>query len=543
MRSLIYSFVLLFSLSLLPRLLPAQDQSTCPNSDFNQGNFNGWEAYYGDFWTPAMNAGIMEGRHKLIQAPGTFDSYTCNELVTVPPGALYSARLGNHEVNYEAEQLRYTIDVTEETNLFIYKYAVVLEDPQHEPEEQPSFTITVTDKSGNLIDPVCGYYYVYAHQGMPSWHACGDIIWKDWTTVGVDLSQYVDQTITIVFTTRDCAQGGHFGYAYISAYCSKLEILFGYCPNDTIATVTAPPGFSYLWSNGDTEQTTIVKNPAFGTTFSCTLTSVNGCQVTITGSFKPTIVDADFSFPPTCFGSNTHFTDLSTINQSEITNWKWDFGDGSPPVSGRSDPDHVYDSLGSFETTLVVYSTGGCPDTARKTITLVRVPEVRFSTNYTCGTMSNADTIYFDKLVRLAVDNNYDKYTWSTGDITPYILVQKEGWYGVTIENGNLCSSSDSIMMIDCNLNFDMPNAFTPNSDGINDYFRPVTQTEKVYQFIMKIYSRWGQQIFETRDVSKGWDGMINGSVAPAGVYRYILSYSNRAGESKNQEGLVTLLR
>lgn len=490
-----------------------------------------------------MCAGIVEGRHQLIQAPGNYDAYTCNELVTVPPGALYSARLGNNDVNYEAEQLRYTIDVTEETNLFIYKYAVVLEDPQHEPAEQPSFTITVTDGNGNLIDPVCGYYYVYSHQGMPTWHACGDIIWKDWTTVGVDLSQYVNQTITIVFTTRDCAQGGHFGYAYISAYCSKLEILFGYCPDDSTATVTAPPGFSYLWSNGGTTQTTIVKNPSFGMTFGCTLTSVNGCKATITGSFKPTIVNADFSFPPTCVGSKTLFTDLSTINQSEITNWKWDFGDGSPPLTGQSDPDHVYDSLGVFKISLVVFSTDGCPDTARKTITLIQVPEVRFSTNYTCGNQSNADTIYFDRMVRLAVDDYYDKYTWSTGEITPYILVQKEGWYGVTIENGNLCSSSDSIMMIDCSMYFDMPNAFTPNSDGINDYFRPVTQAEKVDLFNMKIYSRWGQQIFETRDVSKGWDGTINGSVAPTGVYRYILAYSNLSGETKTQEGLVTLLR
>ena len=302
-----FSFVFFFSAS-------GQDQSNCPNSNFSLGNFTGWEGYYGNFWDPTIKKGFAATRHTIIQVPVNSDSNTCNELNPVPPGEKFSLKLGNEDVNAEAEQVRYAVNVSPETSLFIYKYAVVLENPNHDPDEQPSFTIEVADTAGNLIDSVCGYYYVYARQGIPTWHSCGDVVWKDWTTVGIDLTKYIGQTVSIIFTTRDCSEHGHFGYAYLSAYCSQLQIVFGYCPGDTVTTVTAPPGFSYLWGNEDTTRSTVIHNPVFGMIESCELTSVNGCKVTITGSFKPTIVKADFEYKQNCVGEPVQFYDTSIIN-------------------------------------------------------------------------------------------------------------------------------------------------------------------------------------------------------------------------------------
>lgn len=370
-------FIISFSclIYLSPKIIKGQTLSSCPNSDFSLGNFNDWVGYYGDFYNPAANQGFMTTRHTIITSPATFDPNTCGELPTICPGESYSARLGNSNVGAEAEQLRYTINVTTENSLFIYKYAVVMEDPKHDPNEQPSFTIEVADTNGQIIDPICGYYYVYAHQGMPSWHNCGDVVWKDWTVVGIDLTSYIGQTISIVFTTRDCEQSGHYGYAYLSAYCSKLQIVFGYCPNDTVATVIAPPGFSYLWSNGATTQSTIINNPVYGMADSCILTSANGCQVTIVGVFEPTIVTANFDYETVCLGLPVQFTDSSTINQNVITNWIWDFGDGSPLVYNIKNPQHTYTSLGPFNATLIAFSTEGCPDTITKSIVVIPPPD------------------------------------------------------------------------------------------------------------------------------------------------------------------------
>ena len=85
-----------------------QTQSNCPNSNFNLGNFTGWEGYYGDFWNPSIYKGFASTRHTIIRAPAILDPNTCNELNPVPTGEEYSLRLGNEGVGAEAEQIRYS---------------------------------------------------------------------------------------------------------------------------------------------------------------------------------------------------------------------------------------------------------------------------------------------------------------------------------------------------------------------------------------------------------------------------------------------------
>jgi gliding motility-associated-like protein len=522
-----------------------QEISNCPNSNFSFGDFTNWEGYYGDFWNPSRNKGFALTRHIIIQDPSPLDLNTCDGLNPVPHGEKFSARLGNDKKSGPiAQQLRYKVDVTEETDLFIYKYAVVLEDPGHDSADQPNFTIEVADSSGNLIDPVCGYYFVYAHQGIPTWYTCGEVVWKHWTTVGIDLTKYIGQTISIIFTTRDCSFGGHFGYAYLSAYCSRLQLAFGFCPGDTIATVTAPPGFSYLWANGDQTQSSIIYNPVTGMVDSCVLTSVNGCKVTVTGTFQPTIVNANFEYvEQNCVGASVSFHDSSTINQNSITNRIWDFGDGSPIVTNMEDPQHVYDSAGGFYVTLVVFSTDGCADTITKLVEVISIPDVKFTANPPCGNTTKQDTIFFLKQAQLEVGQGYDHYSWNTGDSSYSILVTDERLYKVTIDNGGICFASDSVVMLYCDVPLRMPNAFTPDNDGKNDLFRPAALPENITAFHLLLFDKWGKNIFETQDILTGWNGTIDGKPAPAGVYVYTLTYGNLLGETRKITGTVTLVR
>jgi len=320
-------------------------------------------------------------------------------------------------------------------------------------------------------------------------------------------------------------------------------LVFGYCPNDTITTVTAPPGFSYLWANGDTTQSTTIHNPVFGMLDSCELISANGCRVTLTGAFKPTFVTADFEYQRNCTGIPTQFYDISTTNQNAINNWIWDFGDSSSIVTNVQNPLHVFNSGGSFYTTLIASSAEGCPDTITKLVEVLSSPSADFTTDVTCGNKTLHDTIYFDGQVQLEVKQGYDHYIWSTGDSSTSILVTSEGWYKVTIENALICSTTDSVLMLYCDLSLRMPNAFTPNNDGLNDLFRPVTQFEKITTFNMYIFDRWGGNIFETPDISQGWNGTIAGKPAPAGVYMYTISYINPSGITKIIRGTFTLVR
>src|SRR5690606_23154882 len=92
------------------------------------------------------------------------------------------------------------------------------------------------------------------------------------------------------------------------------------------------------------------------------------------------------------------------------------------------------------------------------------------------------------------------KWLWNTGDTTAAITATNIGTYRATVTiNG--CSSSDEIVVAkDCYI--DIPNAFSPDGDGINDYFFPRRNTDQnITKFDMKIYNRWGQVVFQTQNV------------------------------------------
>lgn len=186
------------------------------------------------------------------------DYYTNSLLKQVPEGEKASVRLGNSSTGAEAESISYDYSVdTNEFDMLTLKYAVVLQNPDHTLENQPRFTLEILDEDGVLIDSTCAFADFYA-SGDLGWNQNtynnSTIIWKDWTTVGVDIAPYHGEDIKIRLTTYDCKDGGHFGYAYFTLNCDKKKIYL-YNPCDAIDSVhlRAPLGFEYKWyREGDT---------------------------------------------------------------------------------------------------------------------------------------------------------------------------------------------------------------------------------------------------------------------------------------------------
>jgi gliding motility-associated-like protein len=88
-----------------------------------------------------------------------------------------------------------------------------------------------------------------------------------------------------------------------------------------------------------------------------------------------------------------------------------------------------------------------------------------------------------------------------------------------------------------------VPSAFTPNGDGLNDYLYPLN-AYKADNLEFRVFNRWGQLVFETKDGTKKWDGTINGNPQPAGVYVWMLHYTNRdTGQIFSLKGTTVLLR
>lgn len=182
---------------------------------------------------------------------------------------------------------------------------------------------------------------------------------------------------------------------------------------------------------------------------------------------------------------------------------------------------------------LLIADTNQCKGSYSVTVSVVPTPVSGFP----------ADTLYFDETYSLEATPGYDRYTWSSGDSTFSVLVTAEGWFKVTLQTVEGCTATDSVMMLFSFVPLTMPNAFTPDGDGLNDEFRPVTVPEKISSFSMYIYDKWGKMLFFTSDLSHGWDGTINGTPAPLGVYSYTLTYGNPSGEKRKKMGLVTLVR
>jgi len=106
------------------------------------------------------------------------------------------------------------------------------------------------------------------------------------------------------------------------------------------------------------------------------------------------------------------------------------------------------------------------------------------------------------------------------------------------------CEASDTLSVSNsCYL--DIPNVFTPNGDGLNDYFLPRNLLAKgLATFKMDIYNRWGELIFETTNTDgRGWDGRFNNTPQPEGVFVYVIDATFIDGEKEHHTGNVTLLR
>jgi gliding motility-associated-like protein len=168
---------------------------------------------------------------------------------------------------------------------------VLLEDPDHEPFEQPRFELNIRDEQGNLLP--CGEYKVRAAASIPGFESCDDT-WRvrPWTTAGFELQSFLGTTIQIEILTTDCSRGAHAGYAYIDASCRPLElILDGYCEESPTATYLVTPGFdAYHWNTGETTSSITIQNPVAGTVYEVTVTSSTGCTLVLKDTL-PTIFE------------------------------------------------------------------------------------------------------------------------------------------------------------------------------------------------------------------------------------------------------------
>jgi gliding motility-associated-like protein len=199
---------------------------------------------------------------------------------------------------------------------------------------------------------------------------------------------------------------------------------------------------------------------------------------------------------------------------------------------------NYYNFQGTVLTTTGIYyhtltAQSSCDSVLRLSLVVNPLPESGFTN----------DTLYFDKQTELFARPGYAEYTWNTGENSPSIIIKAEGWYSVRILNAEGCTATDSVHALYSTVFLSVPNAFTPDGDGFNDIFRPVTFPEKINSYSMYIFDRWGKQLFYTHDVSQVWDAKTNGTPVPDGIYSYYLRFIATSGDAGEKRGVVTVVK
>ena len=360
-------------------------------------------------------------RHTIHGHPRDFDARTNYKLRTFPKGEPAAIRLGNWEVNNGAEDITYTMEVTEEMSILLLRYAIVMQLPGHNKAQQPRFTLKFLElESDNVIDS-CGYVDFtpapdFNVEEAEGWHkeiapeGETDVIWKDWSLIGLNMRNYIGQTIRVRITTQDCTEGAHYGYAYFTMACSSGQIQGLHCgvkPDH----FTVDEGFYYRWYKKydpakkvlGTERTYNLTDPQDTATYCVDMINMlkPECYFTLEASSLAYVPHAEGSikYVPSNCKSYVQLTDASTTdgvywdaNGNKVVNRSsagadeilWDLGlygtstEHSPkiPIPDAGDTLHV---------TLHAYmESRQCEDS--KTFDLV-VPAV--------GTARTIDTYYF----------------------------------------------------------------------------------------------------------------------------------------------------
>jgi len=211
-------------------------------------------------------------------------------------------------------------------------------------------------------------------------------------------------------------------------------------------------------------------------------------------------------------------------------------------------PNYTYPDTGTYEITLTVGSgASACTDIFSREITLLYPPEITIEIE--------PEIISLGESTQLNVSQNSNyTYEWSPAnsldfsDIpNPVATPTETTTYTVIVTTKEGCVS-EAMITVEvlppaCDEpNIFIPNAFTPNNDGENDIFR-VRASSLITEFYLAVYNRWGEQIFESRDIATGWDGAFRGRTLSPDVYGFFVQIRCGDNEEYFKKGNVTLLR
>ncbi|MEM7571851.1 MAG: PKD domain-containing protein [Bacteroidota bacterium] len=311
----------------------------------------------------------------------------------------------------------------------------------------------------------------------------------------------------------------------------------------------------WSWNFGDASTGATSQNPNHLYTqpgdfnVGLTITDFNNCSASISKPVNyfpaPPLIIISPSASDGCEPHEVLFTNLSTPID-ETYDIIWEFGDGG--TSMEISPTYTYEDVGQYDVYIAITSPIGCfIDTLfPNLITVDPAPTAGFSFSPTMPSNLQRDVFFEDESLD-AIAWQYDigdqfstplrNFSYTFRDTGMVAITQY-----VTHPSGCIDSLTQFID-IEPVITFHMPNAFSPNGDGLNDILFPKSFLFGYRDYRFTVWNRWGQRIFATNDPDEGWDGRFNGRDSPGGAYLWEAEIIGPRGKSFAYKGTATLIR
>ncbi|MFN8166908.1 MAG: PKD domain-containing protein, partial [Bacteroidia bacterium] len=368
------------------------------------------------------------------------------------------------------------------------------------PGVTSAYSVTVYDANGCTLPPATVTVNVYPPLSV--------------NISPADTICYGDQAT--VFAAASGGNGGPYSYAWndssFTGWTSVVEPV-----NDSLFVVAAYDGCSPVVHN----QVQIIVNPLPQVDFIPHL--LNGC----------TPVEVDFS---------------NMYPQAAGSQYNWNLDDGT--VSQDENPSHTYVAPGTYDVSLTITSPEGCiaTQTVEDVVTVYGFPDAAFL-------QSDNSVSIFTPVVTFT-DNSTDaiSWQWDFGDGSTAVDIENPvheyadtGTYLVRLivaNQGGCVDTTYGYVYVEQEFTVYIPNAFTPNGDGVNDSFVANGIGWTAYE--MWIMDRWGKELFHSTDRTYQWDGSYysnNSTLCQNDVYEYIIKVTDYKNQSHKFIGHVTLVR
>ncbi len=287
------------------------------------------------------------------------------------------------------------------------------------------------------------------------------------------------------------------------------------CPGGSVLLNAGNNWQAVQWSNGANSASITVSQPG---TYNVTVTQSN-CSGSGSVNVNPVFV------PYLELGPNVVICQGESVNFVISTPGTWSTGANASSINVSAE--------GTYSVTINV---SNCITTDSVQVSVLPLPFVELGA---AVTSCIGDTVYID-----ATRDGNDYYVWDNGEVGPYRTITEDNAFMVTV--GNECgemSDEVEVNFEDCSYVIYIPNAFTPDNDGINDVWKMTTFN--VSKLSLTIFNRWGNVVYRSEDLQPYWTGQVEAGeyYTPDGIYQYRLSYETVLKEVGERSGNIIILR